>query len=455
MIAELDFEGGVNAPQPSPPSMTSILPPENDDLIQVTLTPPGEGAITTVLLDGKEAIEHAQKFFKGKRSIQRRDSEQLLLSGLHDPEGQWVDEVVLAPCAAEDSKTGNEQLEVSCHGGVGVSEAVRRALENAGFRKGLPWELEVRAHRRGRLPLPTLEAGIRLARVRTERQTAILLGHDALRERWERLGMEAALGARTKNIAWREKLHQAAIRGMQQCLASLRLLKNHSIAICGPANAGKSTLSNRLLRSDESIVHDQPGTTRDRLVRPATIRGLSVDLIDSAGLRTLALHENALQEKEFHIEREGQARATRAALDADLVLMVLDASRPPDQDTYDVMETLSKGSFLLVLNKVDLGIHAETEAVAFALETSPLNISALEGLGLDELEGQIEQKLLGDSPPEKGAPFTSRHLKQLGALKTGLEAGRQAPELINHIRWITGTRPNETELAEVLRDQPG
>lgn len=424
-----------------------LVPPPSKDLIVATLTPPGEGAIATLLLDGDGAWDLLSRVFrrKGEKHFAAKGGGQLAYGVLVDAAGKIVDEVLAAPIDAKTSPTANPQAEISCHGGIGATKAALALLREAGARAALPWELEARAHRAVRLALPALEARFALARAATARQAALLLAHGEVLARWERWGMDTALGARKREEAWREPLAEAVKADHAQAEPALNLLRTHRVALVGPVNAGKSTLANRLLRAERSIVSPEPGTTRDRLERPAELRGLSLLLSDSAGLRA---------RPEDGVEGEGQRRALAAAVAADLVLLVVDGSRAPEEAEVELFSALAKRPSLLVLNKADRGVHAEAAGLGFALGAESREISALAGTGLDALEAVIERKLLGGEA-RAGAPFTQRQAGHLAALWDGLQEGLDGSALVGHIRSLVGTRPNEGELAAVFTEAAG
>ncbi|MCK6471726.1 MAG: 50S ribosome-binding GTPase [Planctomycetes bacterium] len=426
------------------------VPPPSKDLIVATLTPPGEGAIATLLLDGDGAWEALARVFrrKGEKPFVAKGGGQLAYGVLADAAGKIVDEVLAAPIDAKSSSTSNPQAEVSCHGGMGATQAALALLLASGARAALPWELEARAHRAARLALPALEARFALARVATARQAELVLAHGGALARWERWGLEAALGARKGEAAWREPLAEAVKADHAQAEPAQRLLRTHRVALVGPVNAGKSTLANSLLRAERSIVSPEPGTTRDRLERPAELRGMSLLLSDSAGLRA---------QPEDGVEGEGQRRALAAAASADLALLVVDGSRAPEDSEVEALAALAKRPHLLVLNKADRGVHEEAAGLAFALGAkggAGHEISALAGTGLEALEEAIEAKLLGGEA-RAGAPFTRRQAGRLAALAEGLQEGLDGSDLVGHIRALVGTRPNEEELAAVFTEAAG
>jgi len=435
-------------------SQWEVPPPSRDPLYSLR-TPSGEGAIATFVLDGDRCFTALGKILRTRQSLNASLKGTLVLGRIVDASGRLVDEVVATPFDPKESPSRMERVELSCHGGTGAVAAVVQALEQAGFRPAWGGELEARAHRAARLSLPAIEAQFRLTRNVTTRQAEFLLGYAILQERWERIGMHAALGARQRSKGWRVELRPHVERALAEADGGLGLARTHRVVVAGPVNAGKSTLVNALLRSEQSIVSETPGTTRDHLVRPAHLRGLGVLLSDTAGLRLLEGRDAG-----DTVERQGQERAREAAVGADLLLYLLDGSRPPTEAECDDIETLKKrlsagdrgSALLLVLNKSDLGTHAEAEGLAFALDVPGVTVSALTGAGMEELESALERALLQGDPPERGAVFTIRQKRCVGALGKGLEQSLDAVQLIGHIRNLVGTRPNEEELAAVFRE---
>jgi len=425
------------------------VPPPSSDPLYAVAAPGGQAAIATFLLDGQGALARLAPIFHGKRALSIDEPGQLVFGKLTDPNGAVVDEAIAAPLAAKSSSTDFEQIELSCHGGAGAVEAVRRLLESAGFRAERRGELAARAHRAARLSLIALEARLRLERVHALRQTQILLLHTEFQARWERLGLDAGLGARSKDLSWREKLYTAARDEVARFPRLQALLRAHRVAVLGPVNAGKSTLVNKLLRADLSIVSAEPGTTRDRLERDATLRGLSIALSDTAGLRALS----GTSEGE-ELERAGQARAEAAAQEAELVLLVQDGSVAPSDEALALLAKIPAGRGLLVLNKADLGLHPEADGWRFAAGHEPQVVSALTGEGLEKLEARIAAQLLGaeGEDPVTGGPFTQRQHEQLTQLQRALQEGLDGMTIIRHIRALIGGAPHETELAKVFAE---
>jgi len=415
------------------------------DPIFVRVTGSGSGGIATLILDGEQLNALLQPFFKSKRSLFDAVSGDLLFGRLVDPSGRIVDEVIAAPLGKKNSSSGNEQIELSCHGGVGAIAAVEQTLRDAGFERGGDSALPERAHLNGKLSLIAMESRLRLAHALTARQADLLLSHEEFQRVWERHGFEMALAMRTKGApAWREKMYTDAIAALESSGPARQLLRQHHVAILGPVNAGKSTLANAFAQADRHIVSDIPGTTLDRLDTPLELRGLNVLLSDTAGLRGAS----------NDIEHEGQSRALGAAKNAALRLLVLDGSRPPaESDVEWITLACAAGPSILVLNKSDLGTDENADGLSFVVGSDAIRISAQTGAGLAKLAETIEPLLLKGPNPQPGSPFTTRQADLLAEMKQGLNEGAAGGALLPLLRRLVGVRPDADELDVVLAEQ--
>ncbi len=413
--------------------------------IFVRATGSGAAGIAMLILDGEGAVQRADTMIRSKQRLLDAVTGDLIYGKFHDDFGRLVDEIIAAPIGPKESSTGNPQVELSCHGGIGAVAAVEAALVEAGFAQGRATELLERAHLHTKLSLIELEAELRLASAATPRQAEFLLAAEALQKKWERHGFDMAMGLRTRDLSWREKLYRAAGDSLKEYAAASALLAPHRVAIAGPVNAGKSTLSNALARSERHIVSDIPGTTLDVLETHLDLRGLNVILADTAGHRAAG----------DAVEDAGQCKARETAAKAVLRLCLLDGSQAPSDVDIALLEALKTfGPTLLVLNKSDLGTHDEAAGLAFVAGAEPIVISAQSGVGISDLESAIEKQLLGGVDPQPGMPFTRRHVQRIKAIHQSLEQGVEGTEFLDHLRKLVGTRPDRDELSVVLGEVP-
>jgi len=410
--------------------------------IFVRVTGSGSGGITKFVLDGEAVAVFLKPILKTKRDLSAAVSGDLLYGKLFDSRGQIVDEVVIATVGKKESGTGNDQVELSCHGGEGALAAVEETLLAAGIQRGRDTALMERAHLRGKFSLIAIEAELRLARASTPRQAEWLLASRAFQTAWERHGFNLALAMRSREQFKNSVLHDAVEACLIQAQHAKQLLRQHHVVILGHVNAGKSTLANALARSERHIISAIPGTTLDRLDTPLEIRGLNVLLSDTAGLR----------ESTDPIEREGQGRGLRASKTADLRLIVLDGSRAPSESDIEMIsQAAHAGPSLVVLNKCDLGIDEDAQGLGFVAGGDLIALSALNREGLPALSAGIEAALLPATTATNG-PFTIRHESVLRQIKSDLQKSGPVAEILTLIRKLVGIRPDAEQLNLVLTE---
>src|SRR5213082_3044204 len=331
------------------------------DTIAAISTPPGEGAIALVRVSGANAIEVADKIFHGKETPSQFEPHVHHFGEIFGPEGRLIDQVVLSIHRAPASYSGEDLVEISCHGGTLVSAKILEACLRAGARAARPGEFTERAFLNGKMDLTQAEAVIDLIRAKTDL---------ALRSATEQL--EGRLGEQIGKI--REELVEllahinasidfpeegitpdegetlgARFGSIREEIAALLATADHGcvlregvrVVIYGATNAGKSSLLNRLLGYDRVIVSDTHGTTRDTIEETVNLEGVPIRLLDTAGLRA----------SESELEREGIARTEKSLKLANLRLHIAERNAP--KPAYFNGQT-SDPTEIVVLNKSDL-----------------------------------------------------------------------------------------------------
>ncbi len=381
------------------------------DTIAAISTPPGEGAIALVRVSGANAIEVADKIFHGKELPSEFEPRVQHLGEIFGPEDQLVDQVVLSIHHAPASYTGEDLIEISCHGGTLISAKVLEACLRAGARPARPGEFTERAFLNGKMDLTQAEAVIDLIRAKTDL---------ALRSATEQL--EGRLGAQIRKI--RDELVEllahinasidfpeegvtpdegetlrARLDLIRDEIAALlatadqgRILREGvRVVIYGATNAGKSSLLNRLLGYDRVIVSDTHGTTRDTIEETVNLNGVPIRLLDTAGLRTST----------SELEREGIARTEKSLQLADLRLHIADRNSPKPADFEACNRDLNE---IVVLNKGDLPEKGDWK------DFHALRISCLTGEGLPELRTEILTRIAKQNlKPESPLAINARH----------------------------------------------
>ena len=402
--------------------------PSPADTMAAISTPPGEGAIAVVRLSGEGAVAVADKLFRGSA----RPSEfpaHLQHFGTIINGDTVVDEVLVSVHRAPASYTGEDLVEISCHGGTLVSARILELCLRAGARAARPGEFTERAFLNGKMDLTQAEAVIDLIRAKTDlalrsatEQLEGSLGRRiaALRDELIALNahVEASLDFADEDIAPDdgEKLRarlSAVEKNISDLLATAeggRILREGvRVVLYGPTNAGKSSLLNRLLGFDRAIVSESHGTTRDTVEEAINLRGISVRLFDTAGLREAA----------DAVERAGIARTERSLEQADLSLFVADRNAPR---LADFKPSRSDRAELIVLNKSDLPEHPDWRGI------QAVRISCLTGAGLPELEEEMFARLAGGTlQAESAVAINARHRD---CLRRALEACNRAQDTL-------------------------
>ena len=335
------------------------------ETIAALSTPPGESGIAVVRLSGPTALDIAGAVFHTRQRTGHAPFEHRRLYHGHIVDGgEPVDDVVCAVMRGPDSYTGEDTVEISCHGNTMLVERILGVLFQRGARAAEAGEFTKRAFLNGKMDLIQAEAVADLIHARSElqrrvaqRQLAGTLSDtiNALAEELlELLGfVEANIDFIEDDIdtldvpRWLEVLdrHVAALAGLLEDSAFSRPFRHgYRVLIAGPVNAGKSSLFNRIVGENRAIVTDVPGTTRDLLREPVVVEGLLFVLQDSAGLRGT----------EDRVERIGVGMAESALADADIVLFVTDATAPWSDDITERLRALDPDRAVLLVNKTDL-----------------------------------------------------------------------------------------------------
>ena len=393
------------------------------ETIVAVSTPPGVAALAVLRLSGSESRRIIDELSAPPVSWQPRRAIYRVLAD----KGQVLDDAVLTFFAAPHSFTGEDMVEISCHGNPRIAEAILQACLTHGARAARPGEFTQRAYLNDKLSLTQAEGLLDLLYAPTERALASAramkegrLGEALQRVRDELVdllshleasldfaeeGIEPRLG---QEFAARVGALQEEVERLLQSAPLGRILQQGAlVVIFGAPNVGKSSLLNALLREDRAIVAPTPGTTRDLIEVPCQVRGLPLRLVDTAGQR----------EAKDPVEVEGARRGRDMMARAELQLEVVEAQQPFISKT-----PAEKGAIprLLVANKADLGQDR-------SLPQEAIPISAKNGEGLDALERKIEEALLGvPERPESPLAINARQKASLTLAAAALDRAREA-----------------------------
>jgi tRNA modification GTPase len=432
------------------------------DTIAAISTPPGEGAIAVVRISGANAIEIADKIFRGKEKPSRFASHVQHLGEIFSAENQLIDQAVVSVHRAPASYTGEDLVEISSHGGTLVSAKVLEACLRAGVRAARPGEFTERAFLNGKMDLTQAEAVIDLIRARTDlalrsatEQLEGRLGDRIRKIRDELIALLAHINASIdfpeegiapdKGETLRDRLDsiREEIAVLLATADQGRLLREGvRVVIYGATNAGKSSLLNRLLGYDRVIVSDTHGTTRDTIEETLNLQGVPIRLLDTAGLRV----------SKSELEREGIARTEKSLQLADLRLHIADCSTPKPAHFNGQEDGLNE---IVVLNKSDLPEDADWK------NFGALRISCLTGEGLPQLQKEILTRVRQQNlRPESAIAINTRHrdclrraLESCDLARTALGQGVSpeyvAVDLDNALRAV-GEVIGVTEVEQIL-----
>ena len=441
-----------------------------DDTIVALATPPGVGAIGVIRLSGNKAISIANELFPSK-DLLTQASHTLHVGFLKEGE-KVLDEAVVSLFKSPKSYTGEDVIEISCHGSPYVQQQVIEACTKKGARLAKPGEFTQRAFLNGKLDLTQAEAVADLIASNTAAsQKAALhtmrggfsVNLSALRERLIRFSalIELELDFSQEDVEFADRkqfyelIHELS-QSTNELISSFSLgnvIKNGvSVAIIGKPNAGKSTLLNSLLNENRAIVSDIPGTTRDTIEEIINIDGIIFRLIDTAGIR---------QHSTDVIENAGMERSLEKMKQADLVLYLFDAGEMVSEvgSRKSAFEN-DRLNYLLVANKIDIPGEAAVKE-KFAGIDKMILISAKEHLHTDLLKQKmVDTVLQGNVQTENTIITNARHyhaLKEvqqsLTDIKTGLDNKLPGDLLaldirrcLHYLGEITGEITNDDQL---------
>lgn len=360
------------------------------------------GGISIVRMSGKDAIETADKIFVSKngKKLSEVSSHTVHYGNIVDEDGNIIDEVLVIVMRAPNTYTREDVVEIDCHGGILVTRKVLEAAIKAGAKPAEPGEFTKRAFLNGRIDLSQAEAVIDVINSKNEY---------ALKSSVSQL--DGKLSAKIKEIREVILNHVAYIeaalddpehisldnyvnnieKDVDNCVDNVyKLLKTSDngrimrdgirTVILGKTNAGKSSLLNALAKEERAIVTDIEGTTRDVLEEQVNLGGVILNLVDTAGIR----------KTDDYVESIGVEKAKKYAQDADLVIFVVDSSRPLDKNDDDIISLIQNKNVIVLLNKSDMEQVVKPEDLKNLNKFSMVSISAKNETGLDKLEHAIK-----------------------------------------------------------------
>ena len=405
-----------------------------DDEIAAIATALAPAALGIVRTSGARSIELISRFFSRPNALLQSQGHTLVYGWIHD-EGIKIDEVVLCVYRAPKSNTGENAVEIICHGGPGVVKAIYRLCIKNGFRAAERGEFTFRSFIHGKADLTRAEAVREIidSKTNTAQQKAAgrLSGtvfHEIETIKTDlmtalaalEVGIEYPEDEETIADSFDEALLKKPLSVLQQLAASWQAEKIYQagvrLVLAGKTNAGKSSLFNALLKEDRAIVSDIHGTTRDWLEAELDFKGIPVHIFDTAGLRAT----------EDTIEAIGVQRSVELASAADIVLYLIDGTKPPAEEDSAFIER-NTVPLIIVQTKADKG---QTEPLPAALQRYPaVRLSSKTGVGIDVLIDTVAGLVTADTAlPMQDAGISLGTERQKEAVTAALEAVRHALE---------------------------
>ena len=409
------------------------------DTIAAISTPRGEGGIGIIRISGDKSFEILERIFNTKNPNRDLGFYKFNYGFIHD-NGKIVDEVMAVRMKAPKTYTCEDVVEINCHGGHLISEKVLELVLKNGARHAEQGEFTKRAFMNGRIDLSQAEAVMDIIHGKTEKSISLSLEQLRGDLRDKIAGFKKALLDVTAHVNvvldypeegiddplpsnLRENLENVyaeADRLISSYDKGKKIKEGIKTVIAGKPNVGKSTLLNSLLKEERAIVTHIPGTTRDVIEEIINIKGIPLVLTDTAGIR----------KTEDIVENIGVEKSKKFIENADLVLLVLDASRELESEDREVIEEIQNHNkkTIVLLNKIDLERKIELEE--FNLENI-LEISAKDNIGIEDMEERIYSYIVEENVEDSSEKLIITNIRHKTALEKTKDAIRNIFETID------------------------
>ena len=405
-----------------------------EDTIAAIATAYGEGGIGIIRISGEDSRDILRKIFTGKIESRR------LSYGKIVDENEHIDEVLAVYMKGPKTYTGEDVVEINCHGSMVALRKTLALVLSKGARMAEPGEFTKRAFLNGRLDLSQAEAVIDVIKAKSDRSFDVAMSQleGSLSKRIEKIrqALLDLLVEVTVNIDYPdEDIEIMTYDKARDCLCNIRnmigellatsgsgrmIREGIRIAIVGKPNVGKSSLMNCLLRESRAIVTEIPGTTRDTIEEAVSIRNLPVYLIDTAGIR----------DTDDTVEKIGIEKTKEAFNNADYIILVVDGSRPLTSEDEEIISYVRGRRALVLLNKRDLGAEVTVDVISEKLPDCDIIEAALsKGEGLKEIEDNIESLVYGGQISQ-GESLMINNVRHIDLLKQANSAAGDALSLL-------------------------
>ncbi|MCI6190392.1 MAG: tRNA uridine-5-carboxymethylaminomethyl(34) synthesis GTPase MnmE [Clostridium sp.] len=417
------------------------------DTICGIATPLGEGGISIIRVSGSDSLKIINKIFNGKNASDILDMKSYTMRYGHicDINSKFeIDEVIISYMKGPRSFTAEDVVEVNCHGGVVSTGRVLEEIIKAGARIAEPGEFTKRAFLNGRIDLSQAEAVMDIIRAKTDlsMKSAVMQSNGALSKEIGKL-REYMLNTlalieysvdfteddeepdETIPIRVQEQL-TIAIKDINKLLEGAnegRIIRDGlKLAIIGKPNVGKSSLLNCLLKEKRAIVTDIPGTTRDIIEEFISLDGIPVKITDTAGIR----------ETEDEVEKIGVERSREKIDEADLIVLMLDSSRPLEIEDREIIDKVKDKKYVVLMNKNDLEKKISDKDIKDLKNV--IYISAKTGFGIDELKEKVKELFFNGEVDSESMIISNNRHKQ--ALYRALENCQEALDRVKSNEYL-------------------
>ena len=403
------------------------------DTIAAISTPRGEGGIGIVRISGNNALDILEKIFKPKSGKAIKGLRNYSINYGHIFDGKTlVDEVLVSIMKAPNTYTREDIVEINCHGGFVITEKVLEVVLKNGARIAEIGEFTRRAFLNGRIDLTQAEAVIDLIHGKTEKSVSLSLNQlrGDLKEQIEHLKKLVLDVAAHINVVLDypeegidDPLPEHLVENLQEVLDTTdRLIRSYDkgkmikegikTAIVGKPNVGKSSILNSVLKEERAIVTHVAGTTRDVIEEVVNLKGIPLVLVDTAGIR----------KTDDLVENIGVEKSKKLIESADLILFVVDGSRPLDEEDMKIHEAIKAEKVIGILNKID--IKEDIDLSPLTKISKWLEISAIKNQGIDEMEEEIYRHIIDENIEDSSQKITItnvRHKSELEKTKQSIE----------------------------------
>ena len=409
------------------------------DTIAAISTPRGEGGIGIIRISGDKSFEILDKIFNTKNPNRDLGFYKFNYGFIHD-NGKIIDEVMAVRMKAPKTYTCEDVVEINCHGGHLISEKVLELVLKNGAKHAEQGEFTKRAFMNGRIDLSQAEAVMDIIQGKTEKSISLSLEQlrGDLRDKigsfkkalldvtahvnvvldYPEEGIDDPLPSNLRENL--ENVYAEADRLISSYDKGKKIKEGIKTVIAGKPNVGKSTLLNSLLKEERAIVTHIPGTTRDVIEEIINIKGIPLVLTDTAGIR----------KTEDIVENIGVEKSKKFIENADLVLLVLDASRELESEDREVIQEIQNNNkkTIVLLNKIDL--ERKIELDEFGLENI-LEISAKDNIGIEDMEERIYSYIVEEKVEDSSEKLIITNIRHKTALEKTKDAIRNIFETID------------------------